>query len=89
VQHGSRTQAKGLARSPADLLAEAVPVWAALLRSGGACGIAWNTLVTRREAAADIMAGAGLEPLDTGPYLEFQHRVDQAIVRDILVARKP
>jgi Putative RNA methylase family UPF0020 len=89
VQHGSRTQAKGLVRSPADLLAEAAPVWAALLRSGGACGIAWNTLVARRDAAATILADAGLEPLDTGPYLEFQHRVDQAIVRDILVARKP
>jgi hypothetical protein len=89
VQHGSRTAAKGLARSPADLLAEAAPVWAALLRSGGACGIAWNTLVARREAAAALLAGAGLEPLDSGPYGEFEHRVDQAIVRDILVARKP
>src|ERR1700729_3379647 len=89
VQHGSRTAAKGLARSPADLLAEAAPVWAALLRSGGACGIAWNTLVARREAAAGILADAGLDPVECEPYLGFRHRVDQAIVRDILVARKP
>jgi Putative RNA methylase family UPF0020 len=89
VQHGSRTAVKGLARSPIGLLADAAPVWARLLRSGGACGIAWNTLVTRRDAAAAILAGAGLDPADSGPYLAFRHRVDQAIARDILVARKP
>jgi hypothetical protein len=89
VQHGSRTAARGLARSPVDLLAAAAPAWAALLRSGGACGIAWNTLVARREQAAGILTGAGLDPVDSGPYLGFRHRVDQAIVRDILVARKP
>ncbi len=88
VQHGSRTAARGLSRSPVDLLAEAAPVWASLLRGGGACGIAWNTMVARRDAAAAILAGAGLEPLESGPYLAFQHRVDQAIVRDIIVARK-
>ena len=60
-----------------------------LLRPGGAMGIAWNTLVARREDAAAILAQAGLEPLGQPPYLSFRHRVDQAIVRDILVARKP
>jgi len=89
VQHGSRTAAKGRARSPLDLLADAVPVWARLLRNGGALGIAWNTLVAPRDQAAQILASAGLETMDTGPYLAFRHRVDQAIVRDILIARKP
>jgi SAM-dependent methyltransferase len=88
VQHGSRTAAR-LARRPQDLLTAAVPVWARLLRPGGAVGIAWNTLVAPREEAAAILAGAGLEPLDSGPYRQFRHRVDQAIVRDVLVARKP
>ncbi|HTS96783.1 MAG TPA: hypothetical protein VMI33_09185 [Streptosporangiaceae bacterium] len=45
--------------------------------------------MARREAAAEILAGAGLVPLGSGPYLAFGHRVDQAIVRDILVARQP
>jgi SAM-dependent methyltransferase len=88
VQHGSRTATR-LARRPQDLLSAAVPVWAGLLRPGGAVGIAWNTLVAPREEAAAILAGAGLEPLDYGPYRQFRHRVDQAIVRDVLVARKP
>ncbi|MEO3930429.1 SAM-dependent methyltransferase [Micromonosporaceae bacterium B7E4] len=88
VQHGSRSAGHGLARSPLALLAEAVPVWADLLRPGGALGIAWNTQVARRDEAARVLADAGLEVLADGPYLEFAHRVDQAIIRDILVARK-
>jgi SAM-dependent methyltransferase len=89
VQHGSRSAGRGLARDPLDLLRLAVPVWAGLLRPGGAMGIAWNTLVAGRGDAAGILAGAGLEPLAEPPYLGFRHRVDQAIVRDILIARKP
>jgi SAM-dependent methyltransferase len=88
VQHGSRTAAGGLARSPLDLLAAAVPGWARLLRPGGAIGIAWNTFVAKRDAAAEVLAGAGLTVLNEGPYLGFAHRVDQAINRDIIVARK-
>lgn len=67
----------------------AVPGWAGLLRDGGALGIAWNALVAPRAEAAAILAGAGLEVLDDGPYRAFEHRVDQAIRRDILIARRP
>ena len=88
VQHGSRTAAR-LTRNPLDLLAAAVPVWARLLRPGGAVGIAWNTLVAPRAETAAILAAADLDPVEHGPYLNFRHRVDQAIVRDVLVARKP
>ncbi len=87
VQHGSRSGG-ALARSPLDLLRDAVPVWAELLRPGGAMGIAWNVKVAGRPAALEILAGAGLDPLDDGPYLALEHRVDQSIRRDILVARK-
>jgi SAM-dependent methyltransferase len=99
VQHGSHTGGRpgggprakdggsSLARNPLDLLREAAPVWAKALRPGGALGISWNTLVARREDAAAALAGAGLEVLDSAPYRAFRHRVDQAITRDILVAR--
>jgi tRNA G10 N-methylase Trm11 len=88
VAHGSRTVAAGLRRSPLHLLAEAVPAWARLLRPGGALGISWNTHVARRAEASAVLAEAGLTVLDEGPYVRFEHRVDQAITRDILVARK-
>jgi SAM-dependent methyltransferase len=88
VQHGSSAGA-GLARSPLELLRECAPAWAKVLRPGGALGISWNTFVARREDAAAALADAGLKIMDSGPYLNFRHRVDQAISRDILVARKP
>jgi len=91
VQHASRSgaAAKTRARSPLELLAEAAPVWAQALRPGGALGISWNTFVAARAEAASALAAAGLTVLDDGPYLTFRHRVDQAITRDVLIARKP
>ncbi|HEU5032112.1 MAG TPA: SAM-dependent methyltransferase [Spirillospora sp.] len=96
VQHGSR--AKGarpgqkagprLSRSPVELLDAAVPEWARLLRRGGAIGISWNTFVGRREELAEILTSSGLEVQDSGAYLGFRHRVDQAISRDLIVARR-
>ena len=85
VQHGSH-RADELSRSPRDLLAEAVPAWIRTLRSGGALGLSWNTHVATRDEVAAILTGAGLEVRETG---DFTHRVDQAILRDLMVARKP
>lgn len=87
VRHGSRA-AGALSRSPLDLLAAAVPVWAALLRTGGALGLAWNTHVAPRADAARILESGGLSVLDEPPYRGFAHRVEQAIMRDVLVARR-
>ncbi|MEU4672020.1 SAM-dependent methyltransferase [Amycolatopsis sp. NPDC023774] len=90
VQHGShRTQDAGLARSPRDLLAAAVPVWTRVLRPGGALGISWNLNVLPREELVAVLARAGLDVREGGPYEEFAHRVDQAIERDLVVAAKP
>jgi tRNA G10 N-methylase Trm11 len=85
IQHGSRTVAAGLRRSPVELLAAAVPGWVPLLRPGGAFGLSWNTLVAPRADAEAILTKAGLSVLE---YPSFRHRVDQSIVRDILIARR-
>jgi tRNA G10 N-methylase Trm11 len=89
VAHGSRTPDGGLSRRPLELLRAAMPVWAELLRSGGACGVSWNTHVAGRDELAKMAVDAGLTVLDTPAYRGFEHWVDQAINRDILVARKP
>jgi hypothetical protein len=88
VQHGSRAAA-GLSRGPVQLVTQALPVWKELLRPGGAVGLAWNTHVATREALTGALASAGLEVVDAEPYRGFRHRVDQAIVRDIVIARRP
>ncbi len=90
VQHGSRAgEDSAMSRNPLGLLAEAVPAWAKLVRAGGAIGISWNTYVGRREQLADVLTHNGLEVLDSDGYAGFRHRVDQAIVRDLIVARRP
>jgi tRNA G10 N-methylase Trm11 len=85
---GAQPGGRSLARSPLELLRSAVPHWAAVLRPGGAVGISWNTMVARREDAAEVLAASGLDVRDDGPFRDFRHRVDQAITRDILIARK-
>jgi tRNA G10 N-methylase Trm11 len=87
VRHGSREER--LSRTPVRLLREALPGWVKVLRSGGAVGIAWNTHVADRAQLVSTARDAGLTVLDDGPYREFAHRVDQAIARDVLIARKP
>ncbi|QGN33867.1 TRM11 family methyltransferase [Microlunatus sp. Gsoil 973] len=87
VVHGSSAPGRR-DRSPAALLADALPVWAGQLKPGGALGISWNTYGLTREELAAIATTAGLEPLDDGPYLRLGHRVDSAIYRDVFIARR-
>ena len=89
VQHGSQRPDKaGLTRDPLELLAAALPGWLRVLRPGGAVGISWNTNIASRADLAGVLTDAGLE-IATGPEDDFTHRVDQAIVRDLIVARSP
>jgi hypothetical protein len=93
VVHGSQTDVRGVSgkreRSAAGLISEALPIWARQLKVGGALGLSWNVIGLRRERLHELVTGAGLEPLDFGPYLDFEHRVDSSIRRDVLVAIKP
>src|SRR5262249_19848264 len=87
VQHGSHAGA-GLQRRPLDLVTEALPGWVRLLRPGGAVGIAVNVRTCPRADALGVLERAGLEPLDSPAYRCFEHRVDRAIVRDLVVGVK-
>ncbi|MCO8271019.1 SAM-dependent methyltransferase [Actinoplanes sp. TRM 88003] len=84
VAHGSYDDEGGISRRPLDLLERAVPQWLPLLRKGGALGLSWNTKVARRELAEDILLANGLEIV---PHQPLEHRVDQGIERDVVVAR--
>ncbi len=84
VAHGSHA-AGGRSRGPLELLRAAVPVWVELLADGGALGLSWNTHVASRDDAAKVLTDNGLYVVD---YPDLSHRVDQAILRDVVVARK-
>jgi SAM-dependent methyltransferase len=89
VQHGSHGGAGSLHRRPMELLAEALPGWVRVLRPGGAVGIAVNTHTCPRDDALALLADTGLEPRDDAAYRGFEHRVDRAIMRDVVVGVKP
>lgn len=89
ADHGDHGDHGRRDRSPAGLLGDALPVWAAQLKHGGALGLSWNTYGLTREELTKIADSAGLEPLDAGPYLQLGHRVDASIYRDVFIARKP
>jgi len=83
VQHESR--GRQVSRSPVELLQRAIPAWTPIVRAGGTIGLSFNTYVVKRQQLAEILAASGLSVVDTG---DFTHRVDQAINRDLIVARK-
>jgi hypothetical protein len=78
----------GRSRSPEALLSEAIPVWASQLRIGGAMGIAFNTYTLPRDTLVSIMTDAGLAVCEGNDWDYLEHRVDAAIVRDIVVATR-
>lgn len=72
-----------------SLLARALPAWRDVLKPGGAVAVSFNAQTLRPEKLRGMMADAGLEPLSGGPWDGFSHWVEQAITRDVSVARKP
>jgi tRNA G10 N-methylase Trm11 len=90
VQHGSHGGPgdEGLQRRPLELLEAALPGWVQVLRPGGAVGIAVNLRTCPRDRALALLADAGLEPRDDPAYRGFEHRVDRAITRDLVIATK-
>ena len=91
VQHGNVTGEKqsSLTRSPKELVKACLPAWKTVLKPGGVLALAWNTNVFPKYQFEALLQEAGLDELRDAPYDQFSHRVDNAIMRDIIVARKP
>lgn len=77
-----------LTRNPKELLCACLPAWRKVLKPGGAVALSWNTFVLPKREMAEVLEQNGFAVLTGGPYDMFEHRVDQAIKRDIIVARK-
>ncbi len=91
VQHGNVTTEKqsSLTRNPSELLEACLPAWKQVLKPGGVVALAWNSNVLSREKMTELLEKHGLTVLKEGCYLQFEHRVDQSIRRDLIVALKP
>ena len=71
------------------LLSRALPGWKAALKGGGAVAVSFNAQNMKLEKVRGLMEDAGLQVLEGGAWDGFAHWVEQAITRDIAVARKP
>lgn len=88
VQHGSHSYSGSFTRNPKELLRSALPEWKKTLKKGAALGIAWNANVLSRKQLVETVEESGLEVLISEPYMQFEHRVDQAVIRDFVIAKK-
>ncbi|MBR1606432.1 MAG: hypothetical protein IJ664_01885 [Clostridia bacterium] len=87
VQHAPREN--GRMSDLESLLQDALPAWRQSLVPGCAAAIAFNRYTLRRDTLTRLAEQAGFI-LPEGPeYADFSHWVEQAIQRDVLVARRP
>ncbi len=93
VQHGNvadkKTQSSSLTRSPQALVKTCAPAWKKVLVPGGVLALSWNSNVFSKADFTSLLTSKGFTVLAGGTYDMFEHRVDSAIMRDLIIARKP
>ena len=87
VQHAPKENGGMSALS--KLLKRVAPGCVKALKPGGAMAFSFNLNTLRRREVEQVLAEAGMEVLTEGPYADFSHWVEQAVDRDVVVARKP
>ena len=87
VQHAPKENGGMSALS--RLLMRVAPGCLKALKPGGAAAFSFNLNTLRRKEVEQVLTNAGFEVLTEGPYADFSHWVEQAVDRDVVVARKP
>ena len=87
VQHESRDGQSKVALD--KLMTRALRAWQKVLLPGAAVALSFNANTLPLEQARQMLERAGFVPLTGGPYDHMAHWVEQAITRDIAVARWP
>lgn len=89
IQHGAQAPDARLERGPGGLLRRALPVWFDVMRPGAAMALAWNRRTLPRAELAELVAAHRFELCSSADDDSFVHRVDRAILRDVLIAARP
>ena len=84
VQHVAT--GKNVRRSPVELVQDSARAWHSVTAKGGAIGLAWNLLTMSRDDLTVALQSAGFTIVEHPR--SFEHVVDRAITRDILVATR-
>lgn len=86
VQHAPREG--GEMSSLTRLIERALPGCVRALKRGGAIAFSFNLNTLSRKSVVQAMKEAGLEALEQAPYDDFSHWVEQAVERDVVIARR-
>lgn len=84
IQHAPK-QGKNMSELE-TLLSQSLPAYVSALKPHGAIALSFNTYTLKREVVVELMDRAGLHPLIDPPYHDFEHWVEQAVMRDFVVA---
>ena len=84
--YGVQKGTAGMQDSIGGTIAAALPGWFSVLKSGGVLAMSFNTHVTKRDGLVRLFEKAGFEIVQTA---NLEHWVEQAISRDVILARKP
>jgi len=74
--------------STLTLLREALPAWLTLLKPNAGIVMSFNAFSLKREGVAALLTQYGCEVMEEPPFDGYEHRVDQAIQRDVVTAKK-
>ncbi len=89
VQHGSKSENETkMARSARRLLEEALPTWHHVLKTKGSIVLSYNEFTMKYDEVAIALEESGFKVLDEAPYINYFHRVNQSINRNLIVAIK-
>lgn len=92
VAHGNKKTShhENITRSPLALITDALPSWDKILKKGGIIVLAWNVNVLAKHKVVSVLEKANYEELTSKETncLNFLHKVDQSINRDIIIAKK-
>lgn len=85
VQHAPK--AGGMSGSLETLLTKALPAYKRVLKPGGAIALAFNTYTLSKPWLVDALKNNGFTVLESAPFHDFAHWVEQAVNRDMVIAR--
>lgn len=70
------------------LLNKALPKWYQVLKQGGTIALSFNTFTLKKSDLAHALRTAGYTVLTDAPYHDFEHYVEQAVNREMIIAKK-
>jgi hypothetical protein len=86
IQHAPNGHVKAQGFIP--LLRQSLPGWKCALKTGGALCMAYNTFTLRRTEVIHVLRNEGFTISDDSLYGHFDHYVEQAVNRDLIIATK-